>query len=159
LVAAEPAGEIVEVGEVPGFGAAEQGQVLRAARSRTLKVGPRSVASTGSSGGLSRPRSTMRLSPLPVICRRTKSLVDHSLVRPSAFADRGFERGGGGRDRGRGCVEEEQVDVSGLALDQALLDERGAAGVAPMPIMDPTATFKIRSGTRPGILYKVTISL
>jgi hypothetical protein len=33
-----------------------------------------------------------------------------------------------GRDCRRGCVEEEQVDVSGLAQDQALHDERGAAG-------------------------------
>jgi hypothetical protein len=48
-------------------------------------------------------------------------------VRPSAFANRGFVRGGGGRDRGRCCVEKEKVDVNGLALDQALHDERGAA--------------------------------
>jgi hypothetical protein len=74
LVAAESVGEIVDVGEVPGFGAAEQGQGLAG--------GEIAQAQGGSQvGGIDRffcravsARSTMRLSRLPVISRRTKSL-------------------------------------------------------------------------------------
>ena len=50
-------------------------------------------------------------------------------MRPSELADRSFERGGSSRDRGcGGCGDEKQVDVFGLALDQALHDEGGATG-------------------------------
>ena len=129
LVAAESVGEIVDVGEVPGFGAAEQGQ--------SLAGGEIAQAQGGSQvGGIDRffcraVSAEVDNEALPAAGDQQAdgvALVDHSLVRPSALADRGFERGGGGRDRGRGCVEGEQVDVSGLALDQALHDQRGAAG-------------------------------
>jgi hypothetical protein len=59
-VAAVPACQDIDVGEVPGLCPPEQGSVFLAARSRELRVGPRSVVSTGSSAGLSRPTSMMR---------------------------------------------------------------------------------------------------
>jgi hypothetical protein len=70
-------------------------------------------------------------------------LADHSLVRPSALADRGFERGGRGRDRGGGYVVKHVVkgvvELATTADDKRQAREALLALLAHQTTMQTTA--------------------